>query len=126
VTGLLIDGLSWVLLLGGSLFVIAGGIGVLRLPDVYSRSHAAGITDTLGSLLMIAGLMLQGGLTLVTVKLGLILIFLFFTSPTSTHALAHAAYTGGLKPMVDHEILGGGDGQGDDYSAGGAGPSEPS
>ncbi len=91
---------SWALLVSGGGFCIIGGLGLLRLPDVYARMHAAGITDTLGAGLMLAGLMLQGGLSLVTAKLFLILVFLLFTSPTSTYALANAAYRQGLAPLL--------------------------
>lgn len=99
----IIDALSWACLLGGGFFVLAGAIGVLRLPDVYTRCHAASISDTMGAGLMILGMMLQGGLTLVTVKLFLILVFLFFTNPTSSHALIHTAYSTGVKPLLDHD-----------------------
>ncbi len=92
-----LDGLSWVLLMTGSFFVLTGAIGLLRLPDVYSRMHAAGITDTLGAGLFLAGLMIQGGWTLVTVKLAMILVFILFTSPTATYALANAAWSGGAR-----------------------------
>ena len=95
-----IDILSWACLVGGGLFMLTGGIGVLRLPDVYTRSHAAGITDTMAAGLMLGGLMLQAGFTLVTVKLILILVFLFFTGPTSTHALIHSAHASGLEPIL--------------------------
>ena len=95
-----IDAASWVLLLAGSAFTIAGGIGVLRLPDVYTRAHAASLTDTLGAGLILIGLMLQGGFTLVTVKLVLILVFIAFTSPTATHALIHTAHASGLDPLL--------------------------
>ncbi len=94
------DILSWLLILGGGFFLVAGAIGVLRLPDFFTRQHAAGITDTMGAGLLLVGLMLQGGLTLVTVKLVLIIVFLSFTSPTSTHALAQAALSSGLKPLL--------------------------
>ena len=97
---ILLDIVSWVLLLTGAGFAIVGTIGLLRLPDVYSRMHAAGITDTLGVGLILGGLMFQAGFTIVTVKLGLILIFLMFTSPTSTYALANAAFSRGLKPVL--------------------------
>ncbi|MDG4582816.1 MAG: monovalent cation/H(+) antiporter subunit G [Candidatus Competibacter sp.] len=89
--GWLIDGLSWLALLGGVLFVIVGGAGMLRMPDFYTRLHAASITDTLGAGLILLGLMLQGGWTLVSAKLLLILLFLWLTSPTATHALVRAA-----------------------------------
>ena len=93
---IIVDALSWIAIVGGVLLLLAGGIGLLRMPDFYTRCHAAGITDTGATLLILVGLMLQAGFSLVTVKLLLILIFLFFTSPTATHALAHAAYTGGM------------------------------
>ncbi len=97
---LLRDIASWALLVSGGGFCIIGGLGLLRLPDVYARMHAAGITDTLGAGLMLAGLMVQGGLSLVTVKLILILVFLLFPNPTSTYALANAAYRQGLSPLL--------------------------
>lgn len=92
---------SWALLLGGSFFVVVGGIGVLRMPDVYTRSHAAGITDTLGAILILAGLMVQAGFTLITVKLVLILLFLLFTSPVASHALNNTAWARGVRPILD-------------------------
>ena len=76
------------------------GLGIVRLPDFYSRLHAAGIGDTLAVWLILGGLMLKSGLTLVTVKLLFIVFFLIFTSPTSTHALVKAAYRHGLKPWT--------------------------
>lgn len=91
---------SWVLLVAGGFFVMVGGIGVLRLPDLYSRMHAAGVTDTLGAALILIGLMVQAGFTLISVKLMLILLFLWFTSPTSSYALANSALFGGLKPVL--------------------------
>ena len=97
---LALDILSWVLLASGALFVLIAGLGILRLPDVYTRMHAAGIGDTLGAGLIIAGLMVQGGLSLVTVKLLIVLLFLLLTSPTSTHALAKAALSGRVEPLL--------------------------
>jgi len=94
------DVLSWLLLLGGGLFLVTGGIGVLRLPDFFTRLHAAGLTDTLGAALTLLGLALQAGFTLVSVKLLLIFGFLFFTSPTATHALAKAALHGHVHPLA--------------------------
>jgi len=96
---MLLNGLSWALLMGGCFFIVTGGVGRLRLPDVYSRMHAAGVTDTLGAGLFLGGLMIQAGLSLVTAKLVLILIFILFTSPTATYALANALYGGGVKPV---------------------------
>ena len=95
---LLIDILSWALLVGGSFFVITGSIGLVRMPDFFSRTHPAGLIDTLGASLIIGGLILQSGFTQDSIKLVLILILLFLTSPTATHALAQAALADGLVP----------------------------
>lgn len=100
-----IDIVSWVLLAGGAAFLFVAGIGILRLPDVFTRMHAAGIGDTLGAALISAGLMVQSGFTLVTVKLLFVLLFLFFTSPTATHALAKAAIAGRVKPLLAKDVL---------------------
>ena len=72
---------SWVLLMSGAGFCIIGGIGLLRMPDFYARTHAAGITDTLGAGLLLAGLLLQAGPTLIGVKLVLIFAFLELVGP---------------------------------------------
>lgn len=100
----LIDIVSALMLLGGAFFVIVGSIGIYRLPDFYTRLHAAGITDTLGAGLILLGLALQAGFTLAAVKLLMILISLLVTSPTSCHALAQAARACGLEPQstVEH------------------------
>lgn len=95
----LFDGLSWALLMGGCFFIITGGVGLLRLPDVYTRMHASGVSDTMGAGMFLGGLMVQGGLSMVTVKLLLILIFILFTSPTATYALANAVHGGGVRPV---------------------------
>lgn len=98
---MIIDILSWICLLSGGLLGVIGGIGIHRFPDFYSRQHAAGITDTLCAMLILLGLGLQAGMSLAAFKLALIFIFLFFTSPTASHALANAAMHGGLKPKLD-------------------------
>ena len=95
-----LDILSWICLAGGGFFIIVGGIGLIRLPDFYTRVHATGITDTLGAMLIMIGLMLQAGWGLITVKLALVLVFLMLTSPTSGHALSKAAWLRGLKPWT--------------------------
>lgn len=98
---LAIDIASWTLLLAGTALSIIGGIGLLRLPDFYTRMHAASVTDTGGMTLILGGLVLQAGPTLVAVKLLLIVLMLVFTSPTATHALARAALHDGLEPILD-------------------------
>ena len=96
-----VDILSWGCLLVGAGFLLIGAIGVMRLPDFYTRLHAVSIGDTMGTGLILAGLMLQGGLSLVTVKLILMFYFMIFTGPTATHALAEAAMQAKLEPLVD-------------------------
>ncbi len=98
---LILDILSWACLMGGSAFALTGAVGVVRLPDVFTRMHGAGIVDTMGVGLIFLGLMIQAGLTLVTVKLGLIIAFILFTSPTATHALARAVINAGVQPLLD-------------------------
>ena len=100
---LIIDLASWLCLLGGGLFLLAGGIGLLRLPDFYTRIHAAGVTDTMGAVLILLGLGFQAGLDLVSAKLALIFLFLCFTSPASTHALAKAARHGQVQAVLHEE-----------------------
>ena len=95
-----VDIAAWALLLGGSFFCLTGGIGLLRLPDFFSRMHGAGLTDTLGAGLILCGLILQSGFSLNAAKLVFILFFLLLTSPTGTHALAQAALAAGLKPRL--------------------------
>ena len=114
---LLIIILSWCLIATGSVMLIIGAIGIIRLPDVFSRMHAAGIIDTLGMGAIMLGLMFQAGFTIATVKLGLIVIFIMLTSPTATHALARASIYGGVTPQGDKEIsVNKNDDQGDDLS----------
>ena len=97
----IVDVLTWLLLISGALFSIVGGFGIVRLPEFFSRMHAGGITDTLGAGLIIGGLMLQGGFSLVTVKLFMIIFFLIITSPTACHALAKSALAQGVTPELD-------------------------
>lgn len=98
-----IDWLSWALIVTGGLFGIIGGIGVIRFPNFFTRVHAAGMAETMCVPMILAALMLQSGLTLASVKLLAILVFLFLTSPTSSHALAKAALHGGLDPTAPGE-----------------------
>jgi len=96
-----LDIASWVLLTLGGISVLIGGIGALRLPDLYTRMHAASVTDSLGALLILVGIMLQAGLSLATIKLAAILLFLLLTSPTASYALAAAARIAGHKPGIE-------------------------
>ncbi len=95
-----LDLLSWVCLVAGGLFCIIGGVGLLRMPDFYTRMHAASVIETLGAGLILLGLLLQAGFTLVAVKLLMVGLLIFFASPTATHAIARAAMARGLKPLL--------------------------
>jgi len=91
----IVDIVSWLLMTSGGLFVLVGGIGALRMPDLYTRMHAASVTDSIAPILIITGIVLQAGLTLASVKLVAILLFLLLTGPTATNALASAALLAG-------------------------------
>jgi len=103
---LVLEIFSWFSLLGGMFFSMVGGIGIVRLPDFFSRIHGGGITDTLGVGMIIVGLLLQPTtfLSLVSLKLIMILFFLAMTSPSSCHALARSAISHGLKPELEKRV----------------------
>ena len=84
----------------GAVFIAAGALGTLRLPDFYTRLHAAGMTDTMGAEFILIGLMILGGFSLLTLKIALVAFFLLITSPTATHAIAHAAHAANLEPLL--------------------------
>ena len=83
---------SWIFILLGSLLILIGSIGLIRLPDFWSRLHGASITDTGGVLFLLIGMMIQAGSIWIFLKLVAIGIFLFVSSPTASHAIANAAY----------------------------------
>ena len=95
---MVLDVASWILLVSGGIFVFIGGVGALRMPNFYTRIHAASLTDSMGSILILVGIMLQAGLSLATIKLLAILGFLLLTGPTATYALANAALLSGMRP----------------------------
>ena len=94
---------SWALVRGGCLFIVAGGIGLVRLPDLYTRLHAASATDTGGAILLSLGLLMQAvfvfGSAMAAIKVVLILFFTLFTAPTASHALAKTALLSGQVPV---------------------------
>ncbi|MCL4723341.1 MAG: monovalent cation/H(+) antiporter subunit G [Rhodocyclaceae bacterium] len=96
----IVDIASWACLVGGGFFCLVGGIGLLRMPDFYTRMHAASVTETLGAGLILLGLLIQAGFTLVGAKLLMIGLLIFFTSPAASHALAKAALSRGLAPVL--------------------------
>ena len=97
---LVVDIASWVLILLGSVFTVTGALGLVRMPDVYTRMHAVSVIDTLGIGFMILGMALQAGLSLVTLKLLFLLALVFFTWPVVTHALAQACLHDGVVPQL--------------------------
>jgi len=102
---LLIDVVSWGFIIAGSGFIIVGAAGIIRLPDFWSRLHAASVIDSAGMGLLLLGMILQAGFTLIAFKLLLIGIFLFITGPTSTHAVANAALVSGSRPLGDDSAV---------------------
>jgi multicomponent Na+:H+ antiporter subunit G len=91
-----LDIASWVLLVTGGAFCVIGALGLVRLHSFFPRTHAASVIDSAGAGLLLAGLPLQAGWTLVAVKLLTIGLLIFFASPTATHALANAARERGV------------------------------
>ncbi|MEM9256306.1 MAG: monovalent cation/H(+) antiporter subunit G [Pseudomonadota bacterium] len=100
---LVLEVLSWCLLSLGGAFVLIGGIGALRLPNFYTRLHAASLTETMATILIFAGMILQAGMTLAALKLAAIMVFLLLTAPTASYALANAALQSGMRPDADVE-----------------------
>ena len=94
----LLDLLCWFLVLIGGVFGIIGGIGIVRMPNFFTRIHAAGMAETMCAPPILLAMMIQAGWSLVTFKLVLILLFLFLTSPTASHALAKASLHGSTSP----------------------------
>lgn len=99
----ILDVASWISLSLGGFFCLVGGIGLIRMPDFYTRVHAASVTESLGAGLILLGLLLQAGFTLVGAKLLLIGLLVLFVSPTATHALARAGMVRGLRPLLARE-----------------------
>lgn len=99
-SAVVIDIVSWIALLAGSFFFVVGAAGLVRMPDLYTRIHAASVSDTLGAGLILFGLMLQAGFTLNGVKLGILGALFFITGPVATHALAQAALHMRIEPEL--------------------------
>ena len=89
-----------IMIIVGLLFLAVSSIGLLRLPDFYSRTHAAGKSETLGAILILGGLAIYSGLDLTSVKLAFILIFMAVANPTAIHAIARAAFRSGIEPWT--------------------------
>ena len=89
-----------ILMVGGLFFLAVSAVGLLRFPDFYSRLHAVGKSETLGAILLLAGLAVYNGWVLSTIKILLILVFVLIASPTATHAIAQTALHSGLQPWT--------------------------
>jgi len=94
------DIVSALLVVAGAFFCVVGGIGMLRMPDLYTRMHAVSVIETLGAYLLLAGFMIEAGFTLVSAKLAMVGVLFFFAAPAATHALARAAFTHGVAPQL--------------------------
>lgn len=94
---------SAVFLLIGSFLCVSGGVGILRFPDFYTRMHSVGVSETLATVMILIGLMLQNPDGLVVLKLIIILLMTLLISPTASHALANAALLNNLMPKLDKE-----------------------
>ena len=99
----LVHMLSWAAIVSGSFFVLVGSVGLIRMPEVFTRMHAASVIDTLGAGLLIVGMMMQAGPTLISLKLLFIFLLFFATSPVATHALAQAALHAGELPELKED-----------------------
>jgi multicomponent Na+:H+ antiporter subunit G len=103
---LIVDIVSWVCILLGSFFAIVGAFGLVRMPEVFTRMHAASVVDTLGVGFLIVGMGLQAGFSLVTLKLLILLALFFFTGPVVTHALAQGCLHENVQPMLTDDRRG--------------------
>ncbi|GJL64489.1 MAG: sodium:proton antiporter [Nitrospirales bacterium] len=92
------DVLAIIFILTGLFFLIVAAIGVVRLPDVFTRSHAVSITDSLGAFLMLMGIAVHEGFSLNIFKIMAVLILLYLQNPVIAHATIRAALRAGLKP----------------------------
>ena len=88
------------LILIGLFFLFVAAVGVVRLPDVFTRSHAVSLTDSLGALFLLGGLALYQGFSTNLVKILIVLALLYLLNPVIAHATVRAALRSGLKPWT--------------------------
>lgn len=98
-----LDVVSVALLFVGATFLLGGTVGLVRLPDLYTRAHAASKCDAAGAGCLLLALALQGGLAFGDLKLVLLMLLVVLSGPTTAHALARAGYRTGLRPWADPE-----------------------
>ena len=94
---------SWIFISLGSFFIVCGALGILRMPDIYTRLHSASVIDTTGAGFLVLGMILQAGWSFVTLKLLFVLAIFFFTLPVAAHALARAALQEGIRPELKED-----------------------
>lgn len=87
----------------GAVLYVVGAIGLLRMPDMFTRLHAASVMETVGASLLVIGMMVAAGWSLVTAKLAFLLGILLFSGPVAAHALANAALTAGVVPLLSED-----------------------
>jgi multicomponent Na+:H+ antiporter subunit G len=109
---MILDAVAIAFLAGGAFFLLVSTVGLLRLPDFFSRTHAVGKSETLGGLLVLVGLAIHSGFQLESLKLLLILLFIAVTNPAGVHTVARAALRAGLEPWTG-ETDGPAEGDGD-------------
>jgi multicomponent Na+:H+ antiporter subunit G len=98
--------MSWltiILIVIGLFFLIVGSIGILRLPDVFSRAHAVSVTDSLGALFVLVGLAVYEGISPNLLKILVVLGLIYLLNPVISHATIRAAYRSGLRPGKDSD-----------------------
>lgn len=81
-----------IFIVSGLFFFLVGVLGLLRMPDVFSRIHTTTKGDTLGVGLIIIGLMVLSGFTFLSFKLFITLLLVWVTTPTAAHLIAKSEY----------------------------------
>ena len=109
ILGIALDVLSGAMVIAGAFFILVGAIGIIRMPDVYTRMHAASVMETAGAGLLLTGLMIQAGPTLLARKLAFVLALFLLTAPVAAHAVAQAALSAGQEPQLSEDRRGGQD-----------------
>ena len=98
-----VDAFAMALLAAGGVFSVIGAVGMLRMPDFYTRMHASSVVETLGAGLILAGLIVEAGFSFAAAKLVILGALILLASPTATHALAKAAHGHGVEAVLDGE-----------------------
>ncbi len=96
--------MSWLaiaLILVGLFFLVVGSIGMLRLPDVFTRAHALSLTDSIGAFFVLAGLAVYEGFGVNFLKIVVVLALIYLLNPVIAHATIRAAYRSGARPQKE-------------------------